>query len=199
MDQPSYLCECVSVLVCVWLRGWEERGLVAPPQPPHAWPPAPGLESMRITRVTMEIHKYKYGLSQQRTDAHTHTHTLSARAANRLSHLHHLHSLEGEVWCFYDRWCQEERPAFWISSCRLPSTCVPTRARVCVLRRRLLLWPSAELLSCFSTLNSGWPQLTFIAAVHGSRATSVQRSRKGGDRRSQEDFRWEKNTDDMIQ
>lgn len=61
---------CVSVCVC--LGEQEECALSAPPQPPHAWPPALGLESMRITRVTMEIHKHKYALGQQRTHTYTH-------------------------------------------------------------------------------------------------------------------------------
>lgn len=67
-----WVCWCVCVCVC--LGEQEECALAAPPQPPHAWPPALGLESMRITRVTMEIHKHKYALGQQRTHTHTRMH-----------------------------------------------------------------------------------------------------------------------------
>lgn len=56
--------------VSVCLGEQEECAPSAPPQPPNAWPPALGLESMRITRVTMEIHKHKYALGQQRTHTH---------------------------------------------------------------------------------------------------------------------------------
>ena len=78
----NHMCVGVLVCVCVCLGEQEECALAAPPQPPHAWPPAPGLESMRITRVTMEIHKHKYALGQQRT--HTHTHAPDSLTANRL-------------------------------------------------------------------------------------------------------------------
>ena len=58
-----YACMCLSVCmhVCerVRLRAASVPSL-PPPPPPLARPPAPGLESTRITRVTMEIHQHRY-------------------------------------------------------------------------------------------------------------------------------------------
>lgn len=53
--------------VWVWARlgEQEECALAAPPRSPHAWPPALGLESMRITRVTIEIHKLDSALDNK--------------------------------------------------------------------------------------------------------------------------------------
>lgn len=71
-----YLWVCGSIIcvhACVCLGEQEECALSAPPQSPHAWPPALGLESMQITRVTMEIHKHKYAFGQQKTHTRTHS------------------------------------------------------------------------------------------------------------------------------
>lgn len=66
------LCQRVYMRVCVFRGVAGVCPVCTPTQSPHAWPPAPGLESMRITRVTMEIHKHKYALGQQRTHTRRH-------------------------------------------------------------------------------------------------------------------------------